>query len=65
MAAIEVSGTYNQGWVSYVIVALIYFPIQIVTEGLLSAFWESPKWLSKLIPAILILCFYGAVYALK
>lgn len=65
LAAMETSIDYQQSWLTYVVVLVIYLPIQTVVEGVLSAFWESPKWFSKTIPIILISSFYGVIYFIK
>ena len=65
LAAIEINGAYNQSWVSYVLIAFLYIPIQIITEGILSVYWESPKWIIKSIPIIFLICFYSAILYFK
>jgi len=65
LAAIETSIEYHQSWFTYIIVFVVYLPIQIVAEGVLSAFWESPRWFAKAIPIILISSFYGVIYFMK
>ena len=65
LAAIEINGTYNQSWVSFVLIAFLYIPIQIITEGILSAYWENPKWATKIIPIIFLAGFYVAIFYFK
>ena len=65
LAAIEISGAQNINWLSFLLLALLYIPIQIITEGILSAYWESPKWIIKTIPIIFLACFYVAVLTLR
>ena len=47
LALIETNIDYQQGWLSYVVVLVIYLPIQIVVEGVLAVYWESPKWVVR------------------
>ena len=65
LAAIEIDGTYNQSWLSLLLIALLYIPIQIIVEGVLSVFWESKKWVTKLIPIIILACFYAVIFLFK
>ena len=65
LAAIEINGTYNQNWVSFVLIAALYIPIQIITEGILSVYWENPKWVTKIVPVIFLVCFYAAIFYFK
>jgi hypothetical protein len=65
LAAIEINGKYNQSWVSFVLIAVLYIPIQIITEGILSVYWESPRWIIKIIPIIFLFCFYWVVLYFK
>ena len=65
LAVIEINGGFNKGWHSYLLMAFLYIPIQIITEGIMSAYWESPKWIIKTIPIILLVCFYVVVLNLR
>lgn len=65
LAAIEINGIFNQSWITYVLVAFLFIPIQLVTESILSVFWENPKWSSKIIPVILLIYFYVGIYYFK
>ena len=65
LTVIEINNTYNQNWLSFLLVALLYVPIQVITESILSVYWESPKWIIKTIPIIFLASFYIAVLLLR
>lgn len=65
LAAIETSKVKYSGWISFVLVALLYILVQIVTEGILSIYLESKRWLVKIIPVLLIMSFYGIIFIIK
>lgn len=65
IAVIEIGNCQNVNWLSYVLIALIYIPIQIVTEGILSSYLESSKWVVKLVPIILLVAFYTVLVLFK
>lgn len=65
LAAIEISYDYRQSWLTLLIVALIYVPIQIVTEVIFSIYWESHTLLIKIIPIVFLIVFYWAVLSFR
>jgi len=65
LAAIEIRGVGYSDWIPFALLALIYVPIQIVTESILSVCWESKKWVVKLIPVLLLVGFYGVILIFK
>jgi uncharacterized membrane protein len=65
MAGLEISDIKYPNWTSFLLVALLYIPIQIVVEGILSAYWDNPKWAVKTVPVVLLAGFYGSLFLIK
>lgn len=45
-------------WLVYAAIAVLYVPVQILTDGAVGVFWEDKRWFSKVIAVAAIVLFY-------